>query len=417
MIDHVIDACHAAGVKRVVAILSPAQPEVAEHLGGRCEVAYQPEQKGSGDAFARAPEDVLARGDVMVVNGDAPLLRGETLRRVADAHRKLGAPATLASVEDPSRSDGRIVRGRDGSLERIVEARDATQSEKSITEINVGLYCFRGGSELLQALAMLQPANAAGELYLTDLFQQLRPVQVVRLKDPVEGLGVNDRVQLAIAEKALRSRILEQLMLSGVTVTDPDTTFVEAGVKIGQDTVIEPFTIIRGETRIGRDCRIGPAVDMSDCRIADGCRIEHSWLKQCSMGEGSDCGPYSKLRPGTELGLRVHVGSFAEIVRSKIGAGSAVPHFSYVGDAVIGENVNFAAGAVTANYDGTSKHRTVIEDDVLVGVDTVFRAPVRVGKGSRTGAGAVVTKDVPAGATAVGMPARVVRRNGKMEGP
>lgn len=410
MIDHVLEACAEAGVQRVVVILNPGQPEVVSHIGGRAEVAYQEQPRGSGDALAQAPSDVLGRGDVLVVNGDSPLLCAETLRGVVAAHRRSGAPATLASVVDPSRDDGRIVRDAGGRLERIVEAKDASASERSVTEVNVGLYCLRGGSRLLQALALLEPRNAAGELYLTDVFAHLRPVEVVTIDDPVEAMGINDRVQLAAAEAAMRRRVVERLMLGGVTVTDPGSTFVDASVRVGRDTVIEPFTFLRGGTVIGEDCRIGPHADIRDSVIADGCRVVSSWLDRVRMAEGSDCGPFAKLRPGTEIGLRVHVGSFAEIVRSRIGAGSAVPHVSYLGDATVGERVNIGAGTITANYDGSKKNPTTIGDDSFVGVDTMFVAPRKMGRRSKTGAGAVVTKDIPDDTLAVGMPARRVRK-------
>ena len=262
----------------------------------------------------------------------------------------------------------------------------------------------------MRALASLTPSNRARELYITRLFDLLKPVEIVRLDDPVEAIGINDRVQLARAEAALRTRVLERLMRAGVTVADPVTTYVEFGVEIGEDTVLEPMTIVRGRTRIGRDCRIGPYAEVYDSVIGDGVRVERSWIRGCKIADGSDCGPFSKLRPGTEIGVRVHVGSFAEIVRSRIGPGSAVPHVAYVGDAIVGENVNIGAGTITANYDGHTKHATEIGDGAFIGVDTMLRAPVKVGKRSKTGAGAVVTRDVPDGATVVGVPARVVRR-------
>ncbi len=418
MIDLVLDSCCAAGVERVIAVVSPTQDEVARHLEGRCEVVYQHEQKGTGHALAQVPADVLGAGDVLVLNADLPLVRPETIAQVLYAHRESGAPATLTSVHDPGRTDGRILRRPDGSLERIVEHRDAGDEVRGVTEINVGLYCFRA-PELAAALGRLRPDNNAGELYLTDVFRHIGHVQVVAVKDPDEALGVNDRVQLARAEQALRSRLLERLMLSGVTVRDPATTYVDAAVEVGQDTVIEPFTILRGTTRIGAGCHIGPHTEILDSEIGDGVRVEHSWLAGASIGDRSDCGPFAKLRPGTVISEDVHVGSFTELVRSSVGRGTKVPHVSYLGDATIGENVNIGAGTITANFDGEKKNRTVIEDDVFIGVDTMLRAPVRIGKGARTGAGSVVTKDVPEQATAVGVPARVLRRRPKaqMEGP
>jgi bifunctional UDP-N-acetylglucosamine pyrophosphorylase / glucosamine-1-phosphate N-acetyltransferase len=415
MIDLLLDSCRAAGVADVVAVISPRHDAVAEHLAGRCEVVFQAEQRGTGHAVAQVPAERLAGHDVLVLNGDLPLVRSETIARLRDCHRASGAAATLASVHDPSRRDARVVRGPDGAFERIVEFRDAGDEIRAIGEINVGLYCFNG-ERLLEALGRLRPDNQAGELYLTDVFRHLHPSTVVRIDDPSEALGVNDRVELARAERALRERVLEELMRSGVTVVDPASTFVEVGVRVGCDTVLEPYTVLRGSTVIGEDCRIGPFTEIGDSRVGDGAIVRQSWLDGAELGAGSDCGPYAKLRPGTRVAEGVHIGSFAELVRSSVGRGSKVPHVSYLGDTIVGEDVNIGAGTITANYDGGRKNQTVIEDGAFIGVDTMLRAPVRVGRGARTGAGSVVTRDVPPGATAVGMPARVLRRRSEPAG-
>ncbi|MBO0684786.1 MAG: bifunctional UDP-N-acetylglucosamine diphosphorylase/glucosamine-1-phosphate N-acetyltransferase GlmU [Candidatus Dormibacteraeota bacterium] len=397
MIDLVMDACRLAGVDDLTVVISPSQPAVEAHLEGRCRVVHQLEQRGTGHALAQVPEAKLRESDaVLVLYGDAPLVRPETITRLAEAHVHSGCPATLASVEDASRPDGRVVRLPDGTLDRIVEHKDASDAEKRISEINVGIYCLNGPA-LVESLSKLTPDNAAGEFYLTDLFRYLRPAAVVRMDDPEESLGINDRVQLARAEGALRRRLLVRLMLSGVTVVDPASTFVDAEVEVGEDTVLEPFTVLRGKTRIGRDCRVGPFVEIRDS----------------SLGDGSDCGPFSRLRPGTSIADGVHIGSFAELVRSRVGRGSKVPHVSYLGDATVGEGVNIGAGTITANFDGENKHPTEIGDGAFIGVDSMLRAPVKVGRGAKTGAGAVVTRDVPPGATVVGVPARV---RGKKEG-
>jgi bifunctional UDP-N-acetylglucosamine pyrophosphorylase/glucosamine-1-phosphate N-acetyltransferase len=238
--------------------------------------------------------------------------------------------------------------------------------------------------------------NQAGEFYLTDVFLQVKPVTVVKMSDPQEAMGVKDRVRLAAATEVLRKRLLERCMLSGVTIVDPASTFIDAAVSIGEDTVIEPFTVLKGHTAIGSECRIGP----------------HAYIEDARIGDRSDCGPFVKLRPGTEIAEDVHIGSFAELVRTKVGRGSKVPHVSYLGDTDLGEDANVGAGTITANFDGTKKNRTQIGDGAFVGVDTMLVAPVKLGKGARTGAGSVVTKDVPDGATAVGVPARVIRRKG-----
>ena len=401
MIDWVVDAVAGAGATEIKAIVSSHHAEVAAHLDsylvdgkpGKVEVVYQREPHGTGDAVKQVPAQDLEKGDVLVVNGDSPLLTSETISKVIDEHRRSGAQATIATVEDPRRDDGRAIRNSDGSFKEIVERKDASAEQLSVKEFNVGLYCFQG-EPLVQALAKITNENNAGEFYLPDVLAHLEPVAVVRLDDADEALGINDRSTLASAGAVMRHRILRRHMLAGVTITDPATTFIDAAVEIGQDAVIEPFTVIKGSSVIGAQCRIGPHVHIEDARI----------------GDRSDCGPFAKLRPGTEIGDDVHVGSFAELVRTKIGRGSKVPHVSYLGDTTVGEDVNIGAGTITANFSGEAKRRTEIGDGAFVGVDTMLVAPVKLGKGSRTGAGSVVTKDVPDGATAVGVPARVVRR-------
>jgi len=405
LIDYPLDLCREIGVEKPIVILNPHQAEVAAHVAERCEVVYQREQMGTGHALQQVPEERLRGRRVLVLYGDMPLLQADTISRVVAAQEGYAA-GMLATTGHPDY--GRILRTPDGTLDRIVEARDVTPEQREIDEVNAGPCCFDGDA-VLRALDTLTADNAAGELYLTGVFGALETVQIVTA-DPDEAIGVNDRVQLAQAEALMQHRLRERLMQAGVTFTAPETCLVDAAVEIGQDTLIEPFTILRGETRIGEDCVIGPHADIGDSAIGDGCTVQHSWLRGCKLGAGSDCGPFSKLRPSTEVAERVHVGSFAELVRTQVGSDSAVPHFSYLGDAVIGSRVNIAAGTITANYDGEKKNPTVIEDDVFVGVDTMLRAPVRLGRGSRTGAGSVVTKDVPPGATAVGVPARVIKR-------
>jgi bifunctional UDP-N-acetylglucosamine pyrophosphorylase/glucosamine-1-phosphate N-acetyltransferase len=395
MLDYVLDAVTEAGAKDIKVIANPHHAEVAAHLDERgIAPTFQREPNGTGHALQQIPEHELKGKDVLVVNGDSPLITSDTIKQLVHAHREKGTPATLASVEDPTRDDGRIIRTADGALGRIVERKDATPEIKAaVHEFNVGLYCF-DGTQLTAALKEIKDDNNAGEFYLTDVFLHLQPVTVVKLVDPREAMGVKDRVRLAAATAIMQRRILDKLMLSGVTIVDPSSTFVEATVTIGQDTVIEPFTVLKAHTTIGADCRIGPHVHIEDARI----------------GDRSDCGPFVKLRPGTEIADDVHIGSFTELVRTKVGRGSKVPHVSYLGDTDLGEDVNIGAGTITANFDGTNKNRTKIGDGAFVGVDTMLVAPVKLGKGSRTGAGSVVTKDVPDGATAVGVPARVVRR-------
>ncbi len=395
MLDYVLDAVTEAGAKDIKVVVNPHHAEVAAHLDERgIAPTFQREPRGTAHALLQIPESELAGKEVLVVNGDSPLLTAATIKKVIDAHRAEDTPATIASVEDPTRNDGRIIRAADGSLERIVERKDATEEmQKNVHEFNVGVYCF-DGTLLTAALKEVKDNNKAGEFYLTDVFLQLGPVTIVKLDDPTEAMGVKDRTRLADAAATIQKRILDKLMLSGVTIVDPRSTFVDATVTIGQDTVIEPFTVLKAHTSIGSDCRIGPHAHIEDARI----------------GDRSDCGPFVKLRPGTEIAEDVHIGSFAELVRTRVGRGSKVPHVSYLGDTDLGADANIGAGTITANFDGTNKNRTKIGDGAFVGVDTMLVAPVKLGKGARTGAGSVVTKDVPDGATAVGVPARVVRR-------
>jgi bifunctional UDP-N-acetylglucosamine pyrophosphorylase/glucosamine-1-phosphate N-acetyltransferase len=391
MIDWVIDAAREGGAGAIKVVVNPHHAEVAAHLDGKVEVVYQRDPRGTAHALQQVEG---LNGDVLVVNGDSPLLTADTVRRVVEAHRTARRPATLASVVDPRRDDGRIVRGHDGEFKKIVERKDATdEMRKNVHEFNVGIYCFEGG-RLKEALAKISDDNKAAEYYLTDVFLHMHPVNVVQLADPNEAMGIKDRIRLAAATKIMQRRILERLMESGVTITDPDSTFVDATVTIGQDTLVEPFSVIKGHTAIGAECRIGPHVYIQDARI----------------GDHSDCGPFVKIRPGTEIAENVHIGSFAELVRTKVGRNSKVPHVSYLGDTDLGEDANIGAGTITANFDGVQKNRTEIGDGAFVGVDTMLVAPVKLGKGARTGAGSVVTKDVPEGATAVGVPARVIRK-------
>lgn len=394
MIDWVLEAVTQAGARDIKVIANPHHADVAAHLDEKAELVYQRDPKGTAHALQQIQAAELRGRQVLVVNGDSPLLTSASINKVIEAHLRAEAPATIASVDDPTRDDGRIIRTNDGSLERIVERKDATPEIKaSVHEFNVGVYCF-DGSRLVDELEKITDDNQAGEFYLTDVFLHLKPVTIVQLDDPQEAMAVKDRVKLAQATEVMRRRLLENYMLNGVTIVDPASAFIDAGVEIGQDTVIEPFTVIKGKTQIGSECRIGPHVYIEDARI----------------GDRSDCGPFAKLRPGTEVGDDVHIGSFVELVRSKIGRGSKVPHVSYLGDTTVGENANIGAGTITANFDGTNKNRTEIGDGAFVGVDSMLVAPVKIGKGARTGAGSVVTKDVPDGATAVGVPARVIKR-------
>ena len=394
MIDWVLGAVTEAGAKEIKVIANPHHADLAAHLEGRAEVVYQREAKGTAHALRQVPAGDLRGRQVLVVNGDSPLLTAASMLKVIHAQQETDALAAIAGVQDPTRDDGRIVRTNRGEMERIVERKDATPEQKAgIHEFNVGVYSF-DGSKLEEALQAVGDDNNAGEFYLPDVLQHMKPVSIVQLEDPDEAIGVKDRLKLARATRILNRRLLDQCMRDGVTIVDPDTTFIDATVTIGMDTTVEPFTVLKGDTHIGAECRIGP----------------HVYIEDAMIGDRSDCGPFAKLRPGTVVAEDVHIGSFAELVRTKVGRGSKVPHVSYLGDTDLGQDANIGAGTITANFDGSNKNRTEIGDGAFVGVDTMLVAPVKLGKGARTGAGSVVTKDVPDGATAVGVPARVVRR-------
>jgi bifunctional UDP-N-acetylglucosamine pyrophosphorylase / glucosamine-1-phosphate N-acetyltransferase len=275
MLDHVVEACRQGGIDDLVVVTSPQQPEVAAHLEGQVDLVYQDVARGTGHALGQVPPSRLQCREVVVVNGDQPLLRGRTIAALLEAHRRQPAAATLTIVRDPTRPDGRVLRSPDGAFLRIVEHRDATSEERKCADINAGLYCF-SGSELSEALQKLRPDNAQGEYYLTDVFGWLRPVEVLNLEDTDEGLGINDRAQLARAESVLNRRRLEELMKAGVTVVDPGATWVECGVEIGPDTVLEPGTMLRRGTVVGTGCRIGPEAEVAAASIGDGVHVAHS---------------------------------------------------------------------------------------------------------------------------------------------
>jgi len=345
---------------------------------------------------------------VIVLSGDHPLLDAAFVTALAERHVSSGAAATVTTreLDDPGQY-GRIVRDAAGEIERIVETKhpgDATPEELAIREINAGTYAFASGP-LFEALAGVRADNAQGEYYLGDVLPLLRAAghRVVAhlTDDEAVGLGVNTRVDLARVEAAARERILEQHMLAGVTVRDPSSTHIDAGVTIGEDTTLEPYTFLRGAVTIGRGCTVGPMSTLIDSSLGDEVFAAHSYLNGCEVASRSTVGPFTHLRPGTQLGEAAKAGAFVEIKNSDIAAGVKVPHLSYIGDADLGPGTNVGAGTITANYDGVRKHRTVIGHDVRTGIHTSLVAPVTVGDGAYTGAGSVITDDVPPGALGI----------------
>lgn len=411
MVNYAIAATRPLSPQRTLVVVGHQAGEVEAVLPPEAEPVLQKEQRGTGDAVRTALEAIEDReGTLLVVNGDGPLISEKTLSGLVERHRSAGVGATVlvAEVPDPT-GLGRVAE--DAGVVRIVEERDATERELEIPLVNLGLYAFDLG-EVRRALELTGTDNSQGELYLTDALEiigrESRAVTYL-LESLEEATLVNDRSQLALAEEILTRRILDAHMRNGVTVRDPNSTHIEASVEIGRDTVILPGTFLRGETRVGADCVVGPATDLLDTAVEDGALVEHSVGRGARVGAGASVGPYSYLRPGTVLGEGAKVGAYCEVKNTTVGRGSKVPHLSYVGDAEIGEDANLGAGTITANYDGSKKSRTRIEDGVFTGINTNLIAPITLGKGAYLGAGSVANKDVPPGKLAVGMPARVIR--------
>jgi bifunctional UDP-N-acetylglucosamine pyrophosphorylase / glucosamine-1-phosphate N-acetyltransferase len=400
---------------RPVVVLGRDMQQIEARFGERCHYALQEEHLGTGHALLAARDVVDALDPlpqtVLVCYGDTPLISGEALARVLVEHLTQQATVTfLTSVTDQPSDFGRVVRDDEGLVREIVEMKRATEEQKRIREINSGVYCFERAWlwSTLQAL----PRNAAGEYYLTDLVGIARSEE--RLIATVSGsleetIGINNRVQLAAAEQLLRRRVLERHMYAGVTIIDPATTYIDEHVIIGTDTVILPGTMITGKTRIGSECHIGPGTTIDQSVVGDRCVVRNSALEESTLEDDVSVGPFSHCRPGAHLARGVRLGNFAEVKNSYVGAETDMHHFSYLGDAIVGEHVNIGAGTITCNYDGVRKNRTTIGDGAFIGSDTMLIAPVTVGEEAHTGAGAVVNKDIPPGALAVGVPARIIR--------
>lgn len=385
VIGYVLDSLRKAGIKDIVVVAGYGSGALKTAIGNT-RMAIQKRLLGSGDAVSSAKRYLSSgSGDILVTCGDAPLIKPGTFKRLVESHKISGASATVltAKVKDPSEY-GRIVRSSDGRVLGISEYRDASEDERSIDEINVGTYCFKKG-DLFSALSKVRPDNKKGEYYLTDTLSIIRqemskPLGAVMAEDESEIIGINTRLDLAEASGRLKSMILEKLMAEGVTIEDPGTTIIHPGVKIGRDTVIKPNTVIESGVVVGKNCRIGP---------------------------------FARIRPGTKIADGAEVGNFVELVRATIGKATKVKHHTYLGDAVVGKNVNIGAGTITANYDGKNKNRTFIADGAFIGVGAILIAPVRIGKRSTVGAGCVVPKghNVPSGATVIGVPAKILKKN------
>jgi bifunctional UDP-N-acetylglucosamine pyrophosphorylase/glucosamine-1-phosphate N-acetyltransferase len=402
-----IAAALDAGAASIVVVVAPDN-SLDGHLPEAATTVVQPVPDGTGGAVRAAVSAIAPGATVVVLPGDAPLVTAEAIAALVDSHLRQGAAATMATMilEDPT-GYGRVVRDAAGGVERVVETKapgDATAEELEIDEVNSAIFAFDGDA-LRAALEELTTDNAQGELYLPDVLPVLRAqgrtVAAHVLDDPDLALGINDRVQLAQVRRIAQRRIHDAHGRAGVTIVDPASTLIDVGVTIGEDSVVEPSSFLRGDTRIGRGCTVGPLTTLIGATLGDDVTVPHSYLVSCEVRDGATVGPFAYLRPGTLLRERSKAGTFVEIKDSDVGAGSKVPHLSYIGDADIGEDTNLGAATITANYDGVHKHRTTIGDRVHTGVDTTLVAPVTLGDDSYTGANSALTKNVPPGALGI----------------
>ncbi|MGY1746899.1 bifunctional UDP-N-acetylglucosamine diphosphorylase/glucosamine-1-phosphate N-acetyltransferase GlmU [Blastococcus sp. SYSU D00695] len=416
MLGHVLAAAEPLGAGTTVVVVGAGREAVVEHLAAvapRARAVVQEEQRGSGHAAAVALEAVPdLEGPVLIVNGDAPLLRAGTVAGLVGAHHATGAALTVltAVVEDPT-GLGRIVRDGEGAVRAIVEERDADAAQRAVREVNAGVY-VGDAAALRRSLARVDADNDQGEVYLTDVVGLLvadgEPVAGAQADDPVDVLGCNDRRELAARRRVLNDRVLDALMVAGVTVVDPATTWVDVTASVGADAVLQPGTQLLGTTRVAGGAVVGPDTTLTDCEVGEGASVVRSHCAGAVIGAAATVGPFSYLRPGTRLGRGAKVGAFVETKNVQVGDDSKVPHLSYVGDATIGTGSNIGAATVFVNYDGVAKHHTTVGDHVRIGSDTMLVAPVTVGDGAYTAAGSVITTDVPPGAMGV---ARAKQRN------
>jgi bifunctional UDP-N-acetylglucosamine pyrophosphorylase/glucosamine-1-phosphate N-acetyltransferase len=406
IIDYVLDLAAEVCGRPPVVIVGHQREEVQRHVGDRARFAVQDPPRGTGHAVLQAAPFLRERGRILILSGDVPLTRAETLRRLIETHEREGNALTILTMrlDDPARY-GRIVRDGDGAVQRIVEAKDASDDERAIDEVNGGIYVF-DVEGLPDRLRNLSSNNAQNEYYLTDMVGVLRGagrrIGTVLVDDPIETLGVDSRAQLARAEAEIQRRVVEKLMSDGVTFRNPATVVIDSTVSIGADSVVYPFVTLEGKTSIGRDCVVEPNVHLVDTTVGNDVHVKTGTVADDAVIEDEAMvGPYAHLRPGTRLGKHVKVGNFVETKKAVFGEGAKASHLSYIGDADVGADVNIGAGTITCNYDGVNKNKTVIEDGVFIGSDTQLVAPVRVGKGAYVGAGSTITKDVPPDALAL----------------
>ncbi|RSD24502.1 bifunctional UDP-N-acetylglucosamine diphosphorylase/glucosamine-1-phosphate N-acetyltransferase GlmU [Mesobacillus subterraneus] len=421
MVQHVIDQVKSLNINEIVTIVGHGAEKVKEQLGDSSQYALQAEQLGTAHAVLQA-EGMLAdkEGVTIVVCGDTPLIKAETMEALFKHHEETNAKATIltARADDPT-GYGRIVRNEEGFVEKIVEHKDATEQERMITEINTGTYCF-DNKMLFEAIHNVSNDNVQGEYYLPDVIEIMKNqgeiVSAYVTETFAETLGVNDRVALAEAERTMKKRINEFHMRNGVSIIDPDNTYIGPDVKIGQDTVIFPGTMISGSTVIGSDCQLGPNSEISECEIGNNTVIRQSAAYSSKIGSEVNIGPFAHIRPDSAIHDEVKIGNFVEIKKAVFGKGSKASHLSYIGDAEVGADVNIGCGSITVNYDGKNKFLTKIEDGVFIGCNSNLVAPVTIGKGAYVAAGSTITEDVPGEALALARARQVNKEDyvGKM---
>jgi bifunctional UDP-N-acetylglucosamine pyrophosphorylase/glucosamine-1-phosphate N-acetyltransferase len=415
MLWHALEALKSVTTEKPVVIVGHGAEEVKKYVGDSADCVLQEPQLGTGHAAMQAESLLRGKTDYVIVTyADMPLLRGENFQRLLETQRANSGPLSLLTViADDPRGFGRIVRKVDGTVDAIIEEYVATPEQREIKELNVGAYCFHA-DWLWDALHRIQKNPKKGEYYLTDIVEiavkDSLPVQAVVHDDFIETIGINTRVHLSEAESALRMRINREHMLNGVSMMDPASTYIEVDVKIGKDTMIMPNTYIHGNTVIGERNVIGPNTIVRNTSIGNDCKILASVLEGAMLEDDVDMGPFARLRKGAHLKSHVHMGNFGEVKDSTLHEGVKMGHFSYIGNTVIGARTNIGAGTITCNYDGEKKHPTEIGEDAFIGSDTMLVAPLKLGDGARTGAGAVVTKNVPEDTLVVGMPARAIRK-------
>lgn len=401
--------------EKPIVVVGHNSEKVKEYLGDQVCFVEQNPQLGTGHAVLQAAPYLPENDDdlVLVMAADMPLFHYETVMNLVEMQKKHPGPITLVSIGGTdSRGFGRVVRDARGKIQAVIEEAQATPDQLRIQEYNSSIYCIN--AKWLIANLKRIPLSPKGEYYLTDLvgiaIRDGLSVQAMMLTDSTEAIGINTRVHLAEAEAVMRQRINRQWMMAGVTIVDPATTYIESSVSLGMDTIIYPDTIIQGKTEIGENCCLGPHTIISDAQIGNQCKVFYSVVEKAILEDNVDIGPYAHLRSGAHLAQGVHMGNFGEVKNSYLGPGTKMGHFSYLGDATLGANVNIGAGTITCNYDGEKKNHTEVGDHVFLGSDTMLVAPVKIGKGGHTGAGAVVTKDIPEDSLAVGVPARVIRK-------